>query len=480
DREKRLVALSSVLAAIFLTSMKIVVGLLTGSLGILSEAAHSGLDLVAAAVTFFAVRISGLPPDPDHTYGHGKVENLSALFETILLLLTTLWIIYEAIQRLFFKHVEVETSVWAFVVMGVSIAIDFTRSRALGRIAKKYESQALEADALHFSTDIWSSSVVIGGLALVWIAQRLGWVWLARSDALAALGVAFIVMFVSMRLGRKTIADLLDAIPPGLREDVMGAAQRVPGVVEVKRARVRRSGPEIFADLTLTVEPDAPFEQAHAIAGRAEAAVLQIIPGADVMVNAFPAASNHEDLLTNIRLTAARNDLGVHGIRVYDVMGQRSLEMHVEVDEGLSLEQAHRQVTAFEEALRGELPGIAQIVTHIEPAGEASATLQATPINEQQVRQVLETLPAEIGIPCSPHEVNIHQAEGEVALSFHCDFAPGMAITDAHELTVRLEQALRARLPELGRVVIHVEPDTPTSSTSPFSSPKGEKKGNVI
>jgi cation diffusion facilitator family transporter len=169
DREKRWVALSSVLAAVFLTTMKLVVGLMTGSLGILSEAVHSGLDLAAAAMTLFAVRVSGRPADREHTYGHGKVENLSALFEAVLLLVTCVWIIYEAIQRLFFKHVVVEASIWAFLIMGISIVVDFSRSRALARVAKKYDSQALEADALHFSTDIWSSSVVIvGPIGLAW------------------------------------------------------------------------------------------------------------------------------------------------------------------------------------------------------------------------------------------------------------------------------------------------------------------------
>src|SRR5882672_2790988 len=165
-KEKRGVAGNSVLAAFAITTLKIVVGFTTGSLGILSEAAHSGLDLIAAMVTYFSVRVSDKPADADHQYGHGKVENFSAFIETFLLLLTCLWIIYEAQQRLFFHSVEIEPSVWAFVVMFLSMGVDFWRSRALGKIAVKYDSQALEADALHFSTDIWSSSVVILGLAL--------------------------------------------------------------------------------------------------------------------------------------------------------------------------------------------------------------------------------------------------------------------------------------------------------------------------
>ena len=190
-REKRAAALSSVVAAVGLTSFKIIVGMLTGSLGILAEAAHSGLDLVAALVTFLAVRISDRPADDEHRYGHGKVENLSALFETFLLLVTCVWIIYEAIQRLFYKEVAVEVSAWSFVVMIVSIGIDFTRSRVLYRAAKTHHSQALEADALHFSTDIWSSSVVIVGLLGVLISKAFpSLAFLEKADAVAALGVA--------------------------------------------------------------------------------------------------------------------------------------------------------------------------------------------------------------------------------------------------------------------------------------------------
>ena len=204
----------------------------TGSLGILAEAAHSGLDLIAALITLFAVSVSDRPADESHLYGHGKVENLSALLETVLLLVTCGWIIYEAINRLFFHPVHVDPSIWAFVIMGISIVIDYSRSRALSYVAKKYSSQALEADALHFSTDIWSSTVVIIGLALVWIGDHLGQAEvLARADAIAALLVAVIVIYVSAKLGRRTIDALLDRAPEGLAEEVSAAASECYGVL---------------------------------------------------------------------------------------------------------------------------------------------------------------------------------------------------------------------------------------------------------
>jgi cation diffusion facilitator family transporter len=197
QREKRSVALSSLLAAVVLTGTKLAVGLLTGSLGVLSEAAHSALDLVAAAVTFWAVRAAARPPDRNHAYGHGKVENISALFETLLLLATCAWIIYEATHRLFLgKASHVDANIWAFGVMTMSIVVDVSRSRALSRAAKKHRSQALEADALHFSTDVWSSAVVILGLACVRLAPVLDAPWLELADSVAALVVAGIVVWV--------------------------------------------------------------------------------------------------------------------------------------------------------------------------------------------------------------------------------------------------------------------------------------------
>src|SRR4051794_28294210 len=237
---KLAVALSSVVAAVVLTVLKLAVGLATGSLGLLAEAAHSGLDLVAALMTLFAVRIADREADASHPYGHGRFENLSALFETLLLLATCVWVIYEAVDRLTTGEVHVETSIWAFVVMGISIAVDWSRSRALKRAAEEHGSMALEADALHFSTDIWSSAVVIVGLALVWLGERTADAGLlARADAVAALMVAGIVVFVSGRLGVETISSLVDTAPAGVADRVREAAGRCEGVVAAGRVRLR-------------------------------------------------------------------------------------------------------------------------------------------------------------------------------------------------------------------------------------------------
>jgi len=458
DSEKRRAALSSVLAAIFLTLIKLVVGILTGSLGIMAEALHSGLDLVAAAVTLFAVRVSGRPADREHPYGHGKVENLSALFEVLLLLATCVWIIYEAIQRLFFKSVEVEVTFWAFAVMIIAIVVDASRSRLLYRVAKKYNSQALEADALHFSTDIWSSSVVIVGLVLVKLSGVLGVPWLAKADAVAAMGVAGIVVWVSVQLGQRTVTALLDGVPASLRDDVVYAA-RVPGVVEVTRVRVRRSGPEAFADIRLAVQRDASFERTQDIAAAAEAAVGRVLPGADVVVEVEPVRADHEDLPTTIRLLAARYDLGAHGIRIYDMgTGGHATELHLEVRDGLTLDEAHAQASAFEQALREAVPGITEVVTHLEPVGEGSVRRAATTADEATIMEALKHLSEEIGVNCQPHSVTLRRDAGELQLSLHCTLDGEISIADAHAVAERAESLLRSQVPDLGRVVIHVEP----------------------
>ena len=288
-REKNHAALTSVIAAIALTTFKIVVGILTQSLGILAEAAHSGLDLVAALVTLLAVRYSGRPADREHTYGHGKVENLSALFETLLLLATCVWIIYEAIQRLFYKTVTVEASIWAFIFMGTSIIIDYSRSRVLYKAARKHNSQALEADALHFSTDIWSSSVVIVGLLFVLIADKVPALsFLHKADAIAALGVAMIVIYVSMELGYRTIQGLLDTAPKGLPEQITKTVEEVPGVMNCHNVRVRHSGPSLFVDVHITVDGGSSLQDAHRITEKVEEAIRALVPDTDVTVHPEP------------------------------------------------------------------------------------------------------------------------------------------------------------------------------------------------
>jgi cation diffusion facilitator family transporter len=374
NHEKSSAALSSVVAAVGLTGFKIVVGLATGSLGILAEAAHSALDLVAALVTFLAVRLSGKPADAEHNYGHGKIENLSALFETLLLLATCGWIIYEAIQRLFFKPVEVEVSIWAFIVMMTSIVIDFSRSRILYRAARKYNSQALEADALHFSTDIWSSSVVILGLVFLMIAKRFpGLVFLKDADSIAALVVAMIVIYVSYQLGMRTIRGLLDTAPAGMTSRINTAVQELPGVIDVHHLRIRTSGPHQFIDAHILVDGGLALHDAHAITEAVEARIREISPEADVTVHPEPHVIPPEDPQEIARVQAAVASLpGVtdcHNIHLHYADSRPNVTAHVLVEGSMSLAAVHDLTEEIEKVVLRIIPG-AEINIHPEPAGK--------------------------------------------------------------------------------------------------------------
>jgi cation diffusion facilitator family transporter len=462
EKEKRAAALSSVVAAIFLTTLKLVVGLLTGSLGILAEAAHSALDLVAALVTFFAVRLSDRPPDRRHLYGYGKVENLSALIETLLLLITCVWIIYEAIQRLFFKSVEVEASFWAFGVMMTSIVVDISRSRILYSAARKHKSQALEADALHFSTDIWSSSVVIVGLGLVWLSERLGpeWHWLVKSDAVAALAVALIVVYVSLQLGQRAVAVLLDAAPPGLADRIIDEARQVSGVESVGPVRVRQAGAEVFVDLTVNVARSASLEEAHQVATAVDDRVSRLLHRGDVVVHVDPVRESGENLSQAVSAIAARLGLRTHNVHAHEVRGRYFVDLHVEVPADLTLGQAHDRVSHMELAVREELSQVRDIHSHIEPlATPVAPAATLDPRVEQHLRaQIAAVLQTMMGLDhCSRLHVRPGPDGYDVVL--HCLADPDLAVDEAHRLADQIEKRLQTEIPGISRVLIHLEPE---------------------
>ena len=460
---KKTAALSSVIAAVFLTSIKLVIGLITGSLGILAEAAHSGLDLVAALVTWFAVHFSDKPADRDHPYGHGKIENFSALIETVLLFVTCAWIIYEAVQRLFFHARPVTASLWAFLVMAISIGIDVSRSRMLYKAAREHKSQALEADALHFHTDIWSSSVVIGGLALVWLGEhvfpRHSGV-LARADAVAALGVAFIVLFVSYRLGKRTIDVLLDSAPDGMIPEITSAAAGIAGVLNVGQVRVRRSGPRVFVDMTVDVDRNLSFERTHAIADAVESRIQQISPGADVVIHTDPHEIERESIASRIRAVAERNQMAVHNISVHQDKDQLYVDLHMEVDDHLSLQQAHSMASHIEQDLRMDQPRIARINTHIESRGTGIGGDRDVTAEETRLVETIRTMTDELVGGSSCHEIAIRRQGPKYLVSMHCTFDKALSIVQVHEISSRIEERLKAAVPALDRVLVHAEPDS--------------------
>ena len=458
-RDKKAVALISVYAAIFITGLKIVVGMYTGSLGILSEAAHSGLDFIAAVITFLSVRVSDKPADADHQFGHGKVENFSAFIETGLLLLTCVWIVYEAVKRLFFHNVEIRPSYWAFVVMFISIAIDLWRSRKLRRIADRYDSQALQADALHFRTDVWSSSVVILGLVIVAFAERTGHHGLLRADPIAALFVAAIVVWVSWRLARQTIDALLDAAPAGARAQIIDRVAAVEGVLEIERVRIRRAGNHYFVDLNIALSRQVTFQRSGMVADAAKAAVRQVLHEADVDVIAIPRAGREENVFDRIRGVATRNNWYVHDISIQEIDGKLHVEQHVELDERLTMMQAHDLVTRLEAEIRDEVPEISSILTHIESEPARIEHTQRVE-REAKLEKQLVDIASRFGEIHDMHDVIFKRVSGRLYVSCHCTFDDAMPLSRVHEIQTELEIAFKHAHPELFRVLIHPEPAT--------------------
>lgn len=457
--EKRAVAQNSVFAAAAITALKLMVGISTGSLGILSEAAHSLLDLVAAIITLVSVRVSDKPADADHQYGHGKVENFSAFLETGLLLLTCMWILYEAGKRLFYHHVEIEPSAMAFVVMFSSIAVDWWRSRALKRIAVKYESQALEADALHFSTDVWSSLVVVIGLTVVGLGRKYGITWVQAADPISALFVAGFTLYVSSRLARQTIDALLDAAPAGVRNQIVEEVGGVPGVLEVEGARIRRAGNRFFADLTVGLSRNVTFQRAEQVVLDVTAAVHRVLPDADVVVHSSPRASKGENIFDRVRGVATRYNYNVHDVSVQNLRGRLHVEQHLELDEKLTLKQAHDAVTELEGEIRKEVPEIKTILTHIESEPATIETGEAS-VRDAALVKRLKKIASEFPEILDMHEIELKMVRGRLYVSCHCTMADDLPLTRVHDISTELEIRFKQEAPELFKVLIHTEPET--------------------
>ena len=471
--EKSHAAFTSLLAAALLTCLKTIVGFNTNSLGMLSEALHSGLDLLAALITLIAVRIAAIPADKNHPYGHGKVEHLAALAETALLLLTCGWIIGEAVQRLIYKESMAIPSLWGIAVMAFSIFVDVSRSRMLRRVAKKYQSQALEADALHFASDIWSSSVVLVGLGALWLSQKLDPAhplrpWLTHADTLAALVVACIVLYACYTLSKNAIDSLMDCehSEEGLRIRQYLAA--VPGIERIERLRARSSGPDHFIDLTIGVNADLGLDAAHHVAHQAEGAIMQCLPGADVSVHVEPVAADlrSRSELTLISELALANGLCVRSVQFVSHLDGMHLEQYIEAQPELTLEQAHTRINALERALRRELP-LARVVTRLEPASPLRNTESTTtPISQQHfnwAKKIVAAALARLPMLSDAHRLTLveEKVHGDTcfSLSLHCNLDGNASVLQAHEAASALEDHIRQLADvRLGRVVIHIEP----------------------
>jgi cation diffusion facilitator family transporter len=462
--EKQSAAFLSVAAACAITALKCVVGFMTGSLGMLSDAAHSGVDLIGAGLTFFSVRLSDKPADENHPYGHGKVENLSGFVETFLMLASSVWITFEAIVRIFVHPVAIRHSVWPFAVLLLSIAVDFTRSRKLKTIAERYHSDALAANALHFSSDIWSSVAVLIGLGASWLGssatgKSMGLEWLRFADPVAAIFVSLFILHFAWRLAWRTIGALTDAVPRELNRQVLWELKGTDGVLSVDQARMRRSGGRYFADFTVSLSRQLTFQRTEDLVRDATAAVQRILPGADVVIHTVPRSPGEESIFDKVRAVASRNNVLLHDVSVQSFDGQLRVEQHIEVKETMPLREAHDFVRRIEDEIRHELPQVSSVLTHIEsePATiENPQRLDRDRKLEKRLRHAASGLPEIIDI----HEVVTGRMGDKLQLSCHCTLPDEMPMQRVHEVITELEDRFKLECPDVHRVLIHPEPAT--------------------
>ncbi len=462
--EKQAAATLSVAAACAITALKVFVGVLTGSLGMLSDAAHSGVDLIGAGLTFLSVRISDKPADENHPYGHGKVENLSAFVETFLMLASSVWIMVEAIIRIFVHPVAVRLSVWPFLVLLTSIAVDFGRSRKLKSVAERYQSDALAANALHFASDIWSSVAVLIGLGASWLGnsamgQSLGLQWMRFADAVAAIIVALLILHFAWKLAWRTIGALTDAIPEEISRRVLRELRAVDGVLSIDQARMRRAGGKYFADFALSLSRQLTFQRTEELVQEATAAVQRILPEADVVIHTVPRSPGEESIFDKVRAVASRNNVVLHDVSVQSFHGELRVEQHIEVKETIPLREAHGFVRRIEDEIKQELPQVSSVLTHIEsePATiESPLKIERDRRLEKRLRHAASTLPEIIDI----HEVITGRTGDKLQLSCHCTLPDEMPMQRVHEVITELEDRFKVECPDVYRVLIHPEPAT--------------------
>ena len=445
-------ALSSIAASVVITLGKGGAGLATGSLALISDAAHSLLDVVATTMTWLAIRAASKPADEGHHYGHGKVESIAALAETAFLFLLSGAVAIEGFRRLWEKQSVVTIHWSAIAVLLISIAIDAWRYLNLTRVARETNSEALAADALHFSSDLVNSVLVL----LAFGATALGY---PQADALVAIGVAIFIAVAGYRLARRTLDTLLDAAPKGSAAQIRKIVRDVPGVVDVDDVRARRAGSDFFIDLEISVARSMPFDRLGALKAAIVAAIHVEFPDANVTVTATPVTLDEETVLERVILIAARRRLPVHHVTVQDLSGKLSVSLDLEVDGGLSLGEAHTIATHLEMAIREELGSETEVETHIEPLVVSS--LVGRDVSDEKMARVTHSLTRNAGLSdtiSDVHNVRARETEHGLIVNYHCRVDPALDVTSVHESVDRLEQLVRKDFPEIVRIVSHTEP----------------------
>jgi cation diffusion facilitator family transporter len=448
---KSRVAAISVVASAGMAAAKFVVGIAIGSLALISEALHSSIDVVATVITWMVVRVSDLPADEEHHYGHGKLESISALGVIALLYVLAGGILVESYSRLREGVSPPTISVIPFIVLLVDIAVNFWRARALDRTALATRSQALAADALHFASDVLGSLAVIVGLGL----SALGYWW---GDAAAAIGVAIMIALLGLRMARSTVETLLDRAPEGASEKARAAIRAVPGVLDIERLRVRMVGSTHFIDAVVQVPRTYPIDRVEEIKRKAQVNVVKALDDADLTFTAVPVARDNESVRERVMVIARNSGLAVHHVTVHDLGGRLTVSIDLEVDGSMALTAAHGIAHELERNIRDEFGEDVEVDTHIEPL-EPELPLGADAARDrvETIKAALSRFAADTAIH-DIHNVRVRDTDAGEIVNFHCRAAPSMSVIKVHENVDEIERALRRAFPTVKRVISHAEP----------------------
>ena len=451
------VALQSMYAAILITFIKILAAYFSGSIGVLSEVFNSGIDIFVCLVTIFSIKYSSRPPDADHNYGHEKVENFSALIQVFILFITSSYILYEIINRLFInKNVEVNVSIWIILALVVSIVIDVYRAKALKKVATETKSNALEADALHFSTDVLSSCVVIIGLLLTYFNIS------KIADSIAALIVTVIIISLGYKLAKKSIDALMDRVPAGLYEKIKYETLLIKGVENIKSFRIRSSGAIIYVDMVILISRLVQFSKAHDITDSVERKIKELVPEADIIIHSEPVETKDETINDKIRMIVSEYGLKCHDIFSHKINNEIYSELHIEIDQTNDLIKAHDTVTEIEEKIKEKIDIIKHVKIHIdEPSEIIFDTKDITENSSEIIENVNEILKDNCNV-ISSNDLQVISTNGKIRISLNCKFDYIHSLEEVHEIVTVLESRIYLDLkkvyPKLSNVIIHAEP----------------------
>jgi cation diffusion facilitator family transporter len=447
---QRRTALVSVVAAILLIALKLGAGLAAHSLGLVSEALHSGTDLVAALLTFFAVGVAVRPADVSHQYGHGKAEHLAALAEAAILVAASCFIAWRALTHLVGgRESHVEATWYAFLVIGFVIAVDLSRTLVLWRASRRYHSAALASNALHFASDLAGSFAVLVGLILVHAGQR-------RADSAAALFVAVLVLLAAARLMKRNVDVLMDRAPADAQQAARLAIAGIEPPVALERLRMRQAGPRQFMDVVISVAPGAAVGQGHAAADRVEEALNAALPGSDVVVHVEPreneAAIRERAHAAALGIPSVRE---VHNVSVLDVGGRTEVSLHLKLPGEVSLEHAHEVANQVEDAITAAVPEVDAVQTHIEPLAEegAGTRIDDDAAERDVVRQIVREVTGH-----EPRELRFVTTDDGVLAYVTLGLDAASPLAEAHARASEIEERIRQERPDIADVIVHTEP----------------------